>query len=502
MRNSLTVLSEPSVLAKAAEETDCKQALLSGPYAASREGPSNKISLGIIGTYNLVELMERWLDQCNTAIASRPHKEANDARAERRHKLLFPDFDGCPVLFEKTLTIEPQFRERIPLSEIANLDKANKFGYIEDLIGILESRMAKVCEAADRKPDVILVLLTDEMYEACHVVGDYHRRLRRVEPADDSQLDLFKDFDQFSAVPKGEGKLLYRVLRSALKKIAMNPKYGVPIQIVRERTLLEKETQNLATRSWNLCTGLYYKTGDLPWIMSRLDTKACFLGVSFFHKKTRYSDQVYTSMAHLFSNQFDSIVLRGDRVAFDEVLRAPVLDRAKARALVERALSEYRSVRDTFPERLVIHKTSRYSDEELLGIRDILDDLKIAYDLVSITKGNLRLVRWGEYPVPRGTMWDLQTEAYLYTKGFVPDLQTYPGSHLPAPFLVQKARGDSSMQAICNEILALTKLNWNTADFCCGVPITLGSARSVGEIFKEFGDEEEYEPSRLFRFYM
>jgi hypothetical protein len=48
----------------------------------------------------------------------------------------------------------------------------------------------------------------------------------------------------------------------------------------------------------------------------------------------------------------------------------------------------------------------------------------------------------------------------------------------------------------------LTKLNWNTADFCCGVPIALSFARNVGEVFKEFAENDEYEPSRFFRFYM
>ena len=283
----------------------------------------------------------------------------------------------------------------------------------------------------------------------------------------------------------------------------MNPKYGVPIQIIRENTLAGKETQNLATRSWNLSTGLYYKGGDIPWVLDGLDSKSCFLGISFYHKKTRYSDNVFSSMAHLFSNDFNSIVLRGDKVPFDEVLRSPVLDRDAAKKIVEKGLAEFFAARGRRPERLVIHKTSRYTQDEIQGFSDALRNSGIAYDLVSLTKGQLRLIRWGQYPVPRGGVYIFSdNEAYLYTKGFVADLQTYPGSHIPSPFLVQKAIGDSSMRTICSEILMLTKLNWNTADFCCGVPITLSFARNVGEVFKEFGDDDQLEPSRLFRFYM
>ena len=506
MPNRIDQLPEPKVISKINEETDCKRALLSGPYAARNEGHFNKISLGLVGPHHLVELMEDWVQQCNEPIASIPHLQTTDPRGERKHRMLFPDFPGCPAVFEKTLVIEKQFKEMITLSEIACLDKSNKFAFIEGLLAIFENRLEHMMGVSDRKPDVVLLLLTDEMYDTCHIVGDYHQKLRKAKPGDEGQLDLFKDFDQFSNLPPREDeKRLYRVLRSALKKIAMNPQCGVPVQIIRERTLLGKDTQNLATRSWNLCTGVYYKTGDLPWIVRGLDKETCFLGVSFFHKKTPYMDELYTSMAHLFSNEFDSIVLRGDKVGFDETLRAPALDRPKARRLIELALQEYRSMRQTnvAPKRLVIHKTSRYNDQEVLGFADVLDPLRIAYDLVSLTKSNLRLVRWGIYPVPRGTVWaPSDADAFLYTKGFVLDLQTYPGSHLPSPFMIQKARGDSSMQTVCKDILALTKLNWNTADFCCGVPITIGFSRNVGEILKEFDDADTYPPSRLYRFYM
>ena len=498
------LLLEPKVRTKEEESSYCKTALLSGPYGAGAEAHSNRVSLGIVGTYDLIEKAKEWINRCHEHIESRPLKSIEDPRHDRVHRLLFPDFPGCTVAFEKKFVVEPQFEQKIPLSELGGLDKSNKFAYIEKLLQILEAKIASIVGVGDRKPDVILVLLTNEMYETCHIVGDYHRRLRKKSLMDELQLDLFQDFDKFSHLPPKEPeKPLYRVLRSAIKKLAMNPKYEVPVQIILENTVRGQESQNLATRSWNLCTGLYYKSGDLPWIVSGLDNKTCFLGISFFHKKTYYSDLVYTSMAHLFSNDFSSIVLRGEKVPFDESLQAPALDRSKARSLVERGLAEYHSKRHVYPERLVIHKTSRYNEQEVRGFRDVLDEHKIAYDLVSLTKGSLRVIRWGNYPVPRGTLYVASdNQAHLYTKGFVPDLQTYPGTHIPSPFVVEKAWGDSSIGAICSEILALTKLNWNTADYCCGVPITIGFARSVGEVMKEFDEEVDFDPNRLFKFYM
>ncbi len=504
MLRKVEALPEFKVACKSAQDANCKAALLSGPYDASKEGHSNIISLGVIGLSHLIEKVEEWVAGCNEGIESIPRRPLDDERLKEKHKLLFPDFPGCAVAFEKTLVVERRFVQTVSLSEIASLDPKNKFAYIVGLLALLEAKLDALLQSGDRKPEVVLILLTEEMYETCHVVGNYHRKLRKLKPSDELQLNLFKDFDDFA--PPGQGAASgfgYRILRSALKKIAMSSKRQVPIQIIRERTLLGEETQNLATRSWNLCTGLYYKTGSLPWIVNDLDSKACFLGISFFHKKTPYKDLVYSSMAHLFSNDFDSIVLRGEPVAFDEVLKAPVLDREKARRLVQRALEKYEAHRHALPNRIVFHKTSRYTEEEVSGFREALDQLRKPFDLVSITKAPLRLVRWGQYPVPRGSFFEASPlEGFLYTKGFVPDLQTYPGAHIPSPFSVSKAYGDSSVRAICSEILALTKLNWNTADYCCGVPITIGFARGVGEVFKEFEDSDAEEPSDLYRFYM
>jgi hypothetical protein len=55
-----------------------------------------------------------------------------------------------------------------------------------------------------------------------------------------------------------------------MKKIAMAPKI-VPIQIIREQTLRGKGTQNLATRSWNLITGLYSLLSKLAEVSHQPD---------------------------------------------------------------------------------------------------------------------------------------------------------------------------------------------------------------------------------------
>ena len=504
LSKKVELLLEPTILTKDSEGTYAKECLLSGPYAARRQSHTETLSIGLIGTYNLIDLAKEWLSASNSVIESVPGKKLESTFDERRHKLLFPDFPGAPVAFAKTLVVEPEFEAKITLNELAELERLQSAEYASHLEYLLEDKLKGIFRVAEKRPDVVVVLLTDQMYETCHIVGNYHQPLKPRIEADTAQLDLFSDFDKLSLNidPKTVEPLSHN-FRARLKKIAMAPSYNVPIQIIREETLRGNGTQNFATRTWNLVTGMCYKAGDIPWILGGLDPRACFLGVSFFHKKTADRDLVLSSMSHLFANDFNSVILRGEQVAYDYALRSPILTFESAQSIAERALEEFLAARNANPNRIVVHKTSRFSPDEIRGFQAVFNDAKLAFDLVSLIKSPLKMIRWGQYPVPRGTALLIgDSRGHLYTKGFIPELQTYPGSHVPSPFEVYKARGDSSIKTICSDILALTKLNWNTADFCCGVPVTVSFARNVGDVFKEFDETSSYAPSRYFRFYM
>ena len=91
-------------------------------------------------------------------------------------------------------------------------------------------------------------------------------------------------------------------------------------------------------------------------------------------------------------------------------------------------------------------------------------------------------------------------EYLIYGMGYIPYLNTYPGHHVPSPLHVLEHEGETTPQQTCAEILALTKLNWNTAQYCCGVPITLNIARRVSSILAELPEDARVDPS--YRFYM
>jgi hypothetical protein len=109
--------------------------------------------------------------------------------------------------------------------------------------------------------------------------------------------------------------------------------------------------------------------------------------------------------------------------------------------------------------------------------------------------------RSGDYPPLRGTYVKFSdTDLALYTVGYIPYLRTNPGARVPRPLHIVEHHGDSPWNVVLQEILALTKMNWNTADFACNRPITIAFSRKVGEILAEL--PPDVIPQPWYRFYM
>ena len=54
--------------------------------------------------------------------------------------------------------------------------------------------------------------------------------------------------------------------------------------------------------------------------------------------------------------------------------------------------------------------------------------------------------------------------------------------------------------ALLQEVLALTKMNWNSAAFAIGMPVTVAFSRSVGQVLAELPENLPLRPE--YRFYM
>jgi len=196
------------------------------------------------------------------------------------------------------------------------------------------------------------------------------------------------------------------------------------------------------------------------------------------------------------------MIVRGGEAKRSEEDRQVHLSADAIRLLVTNVLAEYKRVHKNLPARAVIHKTSAFNDDEKRGCNEALKALSVdCRDLLVVGDSFTRLYRQGEYPPLRGTFMQLdEANWYLYTRGSVYLYMAYPGMYVLKSVEISVAEADQSPRKLAEEILALTKMNWNNTQFDNALPITIKAARQVGGILKYATDLPQIEAS--YAYYM
>jgi len=278
----------------------------------------------------------------------------------------------------------------------------------------------------------------------------------------------------------------------------------LPTQLLWHRTLAgTRGVQDLATRAWNLTVALLYKAQIVPWRLSDVVEGSCFVGISFFHDNEARSTTLRTSVAQAFSERGEGFVLQGDNFDWDakkEREKSPHLSKDDARRLLTRVIKVYTDqLGGIAPRKVVVHKSSRYTQDEKAGFEEALGDVP-QYGLMTIQRRGIFCLRPGNKATLRGTAIDFGDKLGLvYTMGYVPFLRCYSGFRIPQPLEILENWGSIPFREVAEDILRLTKLNWNTSAFNCRDPITLAFAKRVGEILKMAKGKE---PALYYRYYM
>jgi hypothetical protein len=255
-----------------------------------------------------------------------------------------------------------------------------------------------------------------------------------------------------------------------------------------------KSVQDDATRAWNFHAALYYKAHGRPWRLPRSssDLKTCFVGISFYRSLDH--TKVMVSMAQVFDERGEGVVVRGGKVDVSKEDRTPHLAEDAAAALLKEALKRYRDTHRHAPARIVIHKTSRFNAPELVGCRNGAKEEKIeVLDFLSLSeREDERLFRYGRYPPLRGTILALDKRDYrIYTRGSVEFFETYPGQYVPRPLAFRCESIEETPRNLARELMALTKMDWNRTRFDGHTPLTIEAARRVGDILRYVPEEQE-----------
>jgi len=136
------------------------------------------------------------------------------------------------------------------------------------------------------------------------------------------------------------------------------------------------------------------------------------------------------------------------------------------------------------PLELFIHATSSFTDEEWKGFLAGSDPkTNLVGFQITDAHDDLKLFRPGSYPVIRGSALVIgDRSAYLWTAGYAARLDTYMGPETPNPLLIRVIRGDCPLKTVLQDILGLTKINFNSCLHNDRLPVTIHFANAVGDV--------------------
>lgn len=455
-------------------------------------GPLDKgkpygVKAGVIGTKRGIELFKRWVDWVQGPVFIQPPPPGR------------PPFPGFKTVFQTpwetpVLTLEVGDEE---IDKHLYLDDRHQrvYGTVE----VFTSRIIRAIREEEIKPEIWFVVVPDRVYKYC-------RPESVVEPA-----IRLKARVQFKTVAKArtfyENRSLFAEVDEAIPAYFFEEHFHnqlkarllkdmVLTQVAKESTLANvgrlgddgvsaSDVRRQSEIAWNLSTGIFYKVGGRPWKVASIREGVCYVGLVFKKESTKGDQRNACCAAQMFLDSGDGLVFKGAVGPwYNEDTGDFHLSRSAAKELGNLVIASYKSkFNGQAPREVFIHGKVRFDREEWAGFEEAASSatnivgVRIRHEL------NLKLYRRGQNPILRGLAHIRgERSAHLWTKGWIPRIQTYPGRGVPNALIVELNKGEAPLQTVLQDILTLTKLNYNTCIFGDGMPITLKFANAVGEI--------------------
>jgi argonaute-like protein implicated in RNA metabolism and viral defense len=255
---------------------------------------------------------------------------------------------------------------------------------------------------------------------------------------------------------------------------------------------------------WNLAISLYAKMEGIPWTLAlrpplekeHIDVDL-FIGICFVQRDLKSFVGVATVLdrlsEHIISISSKPISYVGKQLH---------MTREDICSLISECLNNVQFGVDS----VVVHYATPFNEEEVAGLNDALKNVakKALVHIETETMTRLYSLDMPDRNVYRGTaLFISKDKAILCTTGRCRLLGTsteledeveeweggittsfrYRGISTPKPIGLNKI-GDLDMETICRQVLALTKLRWNTAEVNIRIPATIEYARKIGYLRK------------------
>lgn len=282
---------------------------------------------------------------------------------------------------------------------------------------------------------------------------------------------------------------------------------GVATQFLEQNTMLNTSQCRIW---WWLSLALYVKGMRTPWLLDGLDGDTAFVGLGFSidHHATK-GNHVVLGCSHIYNARGEGLQYRLSKVE-NPIIRQgnPFMSLDDARRLGETIRQLFFDAHNKLPRRVVLHKRTPFLREEKEGLKEGLSGVE-TIDMIEIQVDDaLRYVasmpkKGGgvdedNYPVRRGTTMKLDDyTALLWVHGTTAAVKSgwnyYQGKRrIPAPLILKRHAGESDLKTIAEEILGLSKMNWNNFDLYTKLPATLQSSNDIariGSLLQRFGTQ-------------
>lgn len=272
-------------------------------------------------------------------------------------------------------------------------------------------------------------------------------------------------------VPKPLHKLYHKVKALALQKM-------IPVQVVLRETL---KKDPLEFTLMNIGIALYTKGGGIPWILANplMKSRGLFVGISF-HLDHEAKNIYYGVMEVFdkFGRHLKCKIRMYSSSAEIRSIRGLYIPRDDAEKVLTELIKEYE------PREIIFHKSAPFHSEEKEAIEAVCKSKGVSYSLVHIERTNPYRVYADEedFTPARGTVVFDSTHknrALLCTTGrpmiSLGKMKPWSGIGTPRPLEIMLEENTTrySLREIVEQILALTKLDWNTTEISVRSPITL-----------------------------
>lgn len=450
------------------------------------EGKPYGIRAGVVGTTHGIRKFFEWVEGIQRPIGNIPPRQARP---------LFPGFEAA---FRVPWNAKPVLAMEVDEGELQRAVRVeDSHQRVYGTVDIFERRI-RVGAEEDATVDLWFVIVPDDVYKYCRPRSVVEKSVR-VPVEYRLSARYARDRRTYTELLPGDDDLAkpyhYSIdFHNQLKARLLRDK--ILTQVVRESTIAPREYLNRfgqpirnlevmqSAIAWTLSTAAFYKAGGRPWKTRSVRDGVCYVGLAFKIDERDPDSRSAASGAQMFLDSGDGIVFRGALGPWYNPRRGDFhLKRGAARELASLVVSAYQEKHGRPPEELFFHGKVRFRDEEWHGFEEAVPRTTRLVGVRIRDANDLKLFRTGDNPILRGLAY-IQDDytAYLWTRGFIPRLQTYPGREVPNALLVEICYGRASIETVLSDTMSLTKLNYNSCMFSHGQPVTLEFADDVGEI--------------------